>query len=210
MATPAEEARKYAAEHGFLITSEGRRYRVVGNGIETTVGGYPAALNTMRHRIESLNGPCDTSSIVDRVYPVRDVAEEPVTLPAHEVRTRTASEILDDMRTAIAWVHQSDPSPRPAHVDVSVGISKDADGSQRLDYSVTLPPFEAIERVRARARDMVPHWRIVVDSIVNKGERLTLRQRYASRSDALKQVRRMLCDRASGMRARHVTIEYRA
>ena len=237
MATPAEEARKYAAEHVFTITSEGRRYRIVGHGLNTTVGGYPAALNAMRSACSQPNigevvmlnppvecAPCDISSIVDRVYPVRVVAEEPVTLPSSckfdvsvgvdgsgEVhysvvvpRQKTTAEVVDDMIVGCE----------------SMGTTKD----QALGFVGMLlkdtPAFEhvaaraanefspeAIESIRAR--DMVPHWRIVVDSIVNKGERLTLRQRYASRSDALKQVRRMLCDRASGMRARHVTIEYR-
>lgn len=50
MKTPAQEAKEYAAEHGFVIESIGRRYKCT-HTVSNTIferGGYAALLNEMR------------------------------------------------------------------------------------------------------------------------------------------------------------------
>jgi hypothetical protein len=62
MTTPSQLAKDFAAQHGFTITPEGRRYVLSHKGDRagvpdlwaTDVGGYPAALNAMKARIEDL------------------------------------------------------------------------------------------------------------------------------------------------------------
>lgn len=55
MTTPADEAKKYAAQHGFTITPNGRRYCVSHPGIPSFErGGYAAVLNEMRVLIGTL------------------------------------------------------------------------------------------------------------------------------------------------------------
>jgi hypothetical protein len=62
MTTPSQLAKDFAAQHGFTITPEGRRYVLSHKGNRagvpdlwaTDVGGYRAALNAMKARIEDL------------------------------------------------------------------------------------------------------------------------------------------------------------
>jgi hypothetical protein len=56
--TPAQLAKDYAVEHGFVITPVGRRYTVTYPDAQydthvADVGGYPAALNAMRKYVEA-------------------------------------------------------------------------------------------------------------------------------------------------------------
>jgi hypothetical protein len=54
MTTPSQRAKEFATQHGFKITPNGRRYDVEhGNELVANVGGYEAALNAMKARLES-------------------------------------------------------------------------------------------------------------------------------------------------------------
>jgi hypothetical protein len=59
--TPAQVAKQFAADNGFTITSDGRKYRIGyialdSNEIEIAiVSGYPAALNAMKRYMSELS-----------------------------------------------------------------------------------------------------------------------------------------------------------
>lgn len=55
--SPAERAKEFAADNGFIIEPVGRRYRITRNNMHNVtiaeVGGYPAALNAMKTQVRA-------------------------------------------------------------------------------------------------------------------------------------------------------------
>jgi hypothetical protein len=63
--TPAQEAKAYAAEHGFTIVTAERKHSIYapGGALVAQVSGYPAALNAMKRDIDALNVTTDDVTV---------------------------------------------------------------------------------------------------------------------------------------------------
>lgn len=132
--TPAQEAKEYAAAHGFEIVPTDRRYTITYVHPETfniefvrNVGGYPAALNAMKDFIAEVNDRLMPIAIIPADAPPPRVINVAVDGTVDESQLPIESGevvMLDTSAVSQPWAHKT---PEQIRDDIMSVMKKWAD-----------------------------------------------------------------------------------
>lgn len=188
--TPAQEAKEYAAVHGFSIETDGRRYRILyGDNSFATVSGYPAVLNAMKRYVQEQA----VSAALEQARATGKVGAIVGDVNATKVEILSDEQIAQNM---IVGAQIAGCASRESAVELCKALTPST-AHRLFDKPVADFPFEddaSKARIRAEARRIhkpaegTPEWyarrpwRIVCGPTAWP-------MAYASRSDALKTVR---------------------
>lgn len=233
MTTPSQLAKEFAAQHGFTITPNGRRYAVTKGQIMFEVGGYETALNQMKRFVAMAEAD-------EAAHP--DVVKQ---VDASEARIRPAQGVIRDdgvmglpadtiVGAAVEWSDQrlvEQVCAENAGIDRARGAAAqiaslaDAWGTNpaltragELDFALLDDAARArvrkasnrLLRERRRASGKPPggKWHVIFDGLT------VMKYGYPSRSDAIAIVRWGFNHPEprirNNWRTKHVTVEYRA
>lgn len=180
--TPAQEAKEYASKHGFVIstlasTRKLRVYRADHNGIATgehvaEVSGYPAALNAMKRYVELRkdNAPVKADGISDV-----DDGEQPAIMPDETPAT---------VSLGMSEVHEFGTVQTPLRTD-HVSINNAGKIALGVDIETLQKKFAAPPYVQQYGRIQRKPFAISMNGRL-------LPDRYATRTEAIREVRRLL------------------
>ncbi|AAT37751.1 gp57 [Burkholderia phage BcepB1A] len=186
--TPAQEAKEYASKHGLTITTNDRRYTIMyGWRVIAEVGGYPAALNAMKRYVELRKD--DAPVKADGISDVDD-SEQPAIMP--DETPATVSGMIEDhefgtVQTPLRAGHGSinDAGKIALGVDIETLQKKFAAPhsarGEYLDAWAGIPPLYVQQYGRIQRKPFA----------ISMNGRL-LPDRYATRTEAIREVRRLL------------------
>lgn len=193
--TPAQAAKDYAREHGFIISAIPalRRYgvKVLRDGVAgeqiAEVGGYPAALNAMKRNVEYMQASDDAA------FAIQSGAQLDATADAYSLRKRNEGE--------------TDAAYRVFLTTAICGLpDKPVEFITKPIRDVIAPALDSIDRSNMGQRAQhIRHWYVVCADGTIEGI-------YSNQTDAVRHARRLYSGAHGKTFARTLglRVEYRA